>query len=234
MALVIVRLPAGLVDYGVRHLTDGQLRVVQTQGSVWRGQGVLASSEVSPRLTAARQVAWRTELELYRLAVRLRLSEHGREQLVLTVAPTGLAIEKLGLDLPASLVSAAIRHPAARAGWRGRFLVDSSGLVCDAHAVCAGKMTMEWHDAGVNLLPGHQLGTHRAVLAAMGRSFDVAVNTLDGNVRVDGGGKITDGRLVALDLLFSGPPELVGRLPNVMDGHARLTGEPGQVRLRLP
>src|SRR5690606_16531458 len=98
MALVIVRLPAGLVDYGVRHLTDGQLRVVQTQGSVWRGQGVLASSEASPRLTAARLVAWRTELELYRLAVRLRLSEHGREQLVLTVAPTGLAIEKLGLD----------------------------------------------------------------------------------------------------------------------------------------
>jgi len=211
MATVLVRLPAGLVDAGVRQLSDGRLRIAQAQGSVWR-----------------------TEWVGHRLALRFWLAEHGQPQLVLTVSPSGMSIEKLTLGLPLELLAAAINHPAARAGWQGGVRIDSNGLACDTRLQCAGQVNIEWHDARVSLLPGYRLGAHRALLTANGQTIELAVHTLEGDTRIEGLGTLVDGRVQALDLLFTGPPDLVGRLPNVLDGHARPTATPGQVRLRFP
>lgn len=234
MATVLARLPAGLVDAGVRQLSDGRLRIAQAQGSVWRGTGVLALVDAGGRLRAARHLDWRTQWVGYRLALRFLLAEQGQPQLVLMLSPSGMSIEKLTLELPLELLTAAVDHPAARAGWQGGVRIDSNGLACDFRLQCAGQVIIEWHDTRVSLLPGYRLGAHRALLTANGPTVELAVHTLEGDTRIEGLGTLVDGRVQALDLLFTGPPDLVGRLPNVLDGHARPTATPGQVRLRYP
>lgn len=232
--LLIVRLPATLMDGMVAQWSNGKLRVAATSGTLWHGAGLLAISDGQRQLKAQRTVAWRFGLAPGTVGLSLILEEHGQPQADLRLAVGGVAIEQLALDLPLDLVAASIAHPVARAGWRGRLVLASDGFSCDWRQACEGALRVRWHDAGLDIVPERALGTHEIRFAALGRAFDITVNTLAGDIRVDGSGRLEPGGALSFEGSVEGDPEIVDRMPNIMDRNARLSGTPGRVLVTLP
>ncbi|HRD33748.1 MAG TPA: type II secretion system protein N [Rhodocyclaceae bacterium] len=233
-ALFVAHLPAALMDGALARISDGKLRIAAARGSVWQGSGLLAISDGQRRLRAMRTIDWRFGIAPRMLGLTLVLQEHGRPQADLRLGIGGIAVERLALDLPLDLVAASIAHPVARAGWRGRLVLASDGLSCDWRQTCEGALRVRWHDAGLDIVPERKLGTHEIRFTALGRAFDIAVNTLDGDIRVDGNGRLEPGRAFSFSGSVEGDPEIVDRMPNIMDRNARLTDTPGRVLVTLP
>ncbi len=234
LALVVVRLPASLMDTLLARASGGTLRLVEAHGSVWQGRGVLAISAGQRTLQAVRAVEWSLDGQGSPLGLGLRISEHGHPQGRVWITPDGVDLAHLEVDLPLPLIAAAIPHPAARAGWRGRLLLGSSGFGCDWRTSCEGALTVQWRDAGLDILPERELGAHEIRFQSVGRAFDITVHTLEGDLRVNGGGRLeADGRF-NFQATVEGDPEVVDRMPNVMGRNARLTGTPGRVVVSLP
>jgi hypothetical protein len=234
LALLLAGLPASLMDRVIATATDGRLRLAAAEGSFWRGHGVLAIADGQRRLNSSRAVGWRVGVDPSRSGLTLLISEHGHDQALLLFTLDGAQLEGLNLDMPLEAVSAAIDHPATRAGWRGTLALEASDLSCDWRATCNGTLRVRWSDAGLDIVPERHLGDHEILVHAHAGAFDVVLKTLDGDLRLDGRGTIDrDGR-VSLQAMLSGDPEIVDRLPNIMDHNARLTATPGQVAISWP
>lgn len=232
--LFVAQLPAALMDEVLSQLSDGKLRIAATRGSLWQGSGLLAISDGQRQLRAMRTLDWRFGFARRALGLTLVLQEHQRPQAALHVGIGGIAIEQLALDVPLDLVAASIAHPAARAGWRGRLVLASDGLSCDWRQTCEGMLRVRWHDASLDIVPERKLGTHELRFTALGRAFDIAVTTIEGDIRVDGQGRLEPGQAFSFTGSVEGDPELVDRMPSIMDQNARLSGTPGRVLVTLP
>lgn len=232
--LIVVRLPATLMDDLLARLSDGKLRIAATRGSLWHGSGLLAISDGQRQLRAIRTLDWRFGLAPETLGLDLVLEEHQRPQADLRLGIGGLTVERLALDLPLDLIAASIAHPVARAGWRGRLVLASDGFSCDWRQTCEGALRVRWQDAGLDIVPERALGTHEIRFTALGSAFDIAVNTLEGDIRVAGAGRLEPGGAFSFNGSVEGDPELVDRMPNIMDRNARLSDTPGRVLVTLP
>lgn len=233
-AFFVARLPAVLMDDVLAQASNGKLRIAATRGSLWRGSGLLAISDGQRQLRAMRTIDWRLGFAPGATALKLVLEEHQRPQADLRLGIGGIAIERLALDLPLDLVAASIAHPVARAGWRGRLVLASDGFSCDWRQTCEGALRVRWQDAGLDIVPERALGTHEIRFTALGRAFDIAVNTLDGDIRVAGSGRLEPSGALSFNGSVEGDPEIVDRMPNIMDRNARLSGTPGRVLVTLP
>ncbi|MFN3985105.1 MAG: type II secretion system protein N [Rhodocyclaceae bacterium] len=232
--LALARLPATLMDSALAAGSGGKLRLAAAEGSFWRGSGVLAVSDGQRTLRASRAVTWSFGLSAAPLGAVLHISEHRHPQARLRLTPGGVAIEQLGFDLPLDLVAASVPHPAARAGWRGRLLLSSAGFGCDWRGQCEGGLIVHWRDAGLDIVPDRELGSHEIRLQALGKAFDVQVSSLEGDIRIAGNGRLEpDGRF-GFEGVVEGDPDVVDRIPNVMDRNARLTDTAGRVLISLP
>lgn len=233
-ALFAARLPAALMDSALAQLSNGKLRIAATSGSLWHGSGLLTIADGQRQLRAMRTIDWRFGFAPLTRGLTLVLAEHRRPQAELRLGVGGITIERLALDLPLDLVAASIAHPVARAGWRGRLVLASDGLHCDWRQTCEGALRVRWHDAGLDIVPERALGSHEIRFTALGQTFDIAVNTLEGDIRVDGSGRIAPGGAFSFNASVEGDPEIVDRMPNIMDRNARLSGTPGRVLVTLP
>lgn len=233
-AIFVAHLPASLMDGVLAQVSDGKLRIAATRGSLWRGSGLLAISEGQRQLRAMRTIAWRFGFAPGTLGLKVVLEEHERPQAELRLGIGGIAVERLALDLPLDLVAASIAHPVARAGWHGRLVLASDGFSCDWRQTCEGALRVRWQDAGLDIVPERALGTHEIRFTALGRAFDIAVNTLEGDIRVAGSGRLELGGAFSFNGSVEGDPEIVDRMPNIMDRNARLSGTPGRVLVSLP
>lgn len=234
LAFTLAGLPATLMDRIVTHATDGRLRLTSAQGTLWHGHGMLAIADGQRRLVAARPLEWRIGLDWARTGVTLQLGEAGHVQAQLLVSAREARVDGLYLALPVSIVSAAVPHPAARAGWHGVLLLDSSAFACSWQRRCDGTLQVRWHDAALDIVPERHLGDHQIVLHGRGNVIDVDIRTLAGALSIDGHGKIGLDGGAMLRATISGDPELVDRMPNIMDGKVVPTGTPGRAMLSLP
>lgn len=232
LAFALARVPATLMDRALATASDGRIRIAAAAGSFWRGNGVLASLDARRQLQARRPLAWRFDLSAG--ALTLRFEEHGRPLGELRIAADGVVLAGLDLDAPAALVADAIAHPVARAGWSGNLRFASPAVHCGWDRRCDGRLDVVWRDARVAILPDRRLGDYRAAieLAAGDAVFDVA--TLDGDIRVAGQGAIARDGSITFAGTVEGDPEIVERIPNIMDRNARLAGRPGGVVVRFP
>ena len=234
LILVVARLPASTMDHTARALSGERLRVLDTTGTFWRGSGMLAVDDRQRGPIAMRRIEWQFAPSWQRGGLTLQLAEHGRPQAGVLVTGGGVSLHQLALDLPLELLAGATTHPAGRAGWRGRLDFGSPGLTCDWRGRCDGALRVHWSDAGLDILPERHLGSHEIRLQARGTDFDIDVRTLDGELRIDGSGRFDLHGQFAFNATVEGDPDIVDRIPNVMDRNARRLDHPGRVAITLP
>lgn len=234
LAFLLMRPPAGLMDVILDRSTAGRLRLATPSGTLWHGQGLLATHGGERILRAWRPIEWRVRIALTKAAIIVELSEHGQQQLALALTVSGIRLNKLDLDVPLGVVISSIPHPVARAGWRGNLTLTSPGLICTWDGTCEGGIRAEWSSAGIDILPNRPLGDHEISLRALGQEFLVGVVTLEGDIHVTGAGSLDRQRRFKFEGFIEGDPEIVDRIPSIMERNARQFGQQGQVRIVLP
>ena len=234
LALFALRPPAALMDHIVAAATDKRLRVADTRGHLWRGTGLLAIRTDRPVLTPMRQIEWSIFPDWKRLRLLIELSEHGRNQASIMVRSAGISVELHNLELPVRLIAQSLTHPATRMGWGGSLSLNSQGLDCSWQGACNGLLSAQWRDVSLEILPDRHLGDHRIELTARDKAFDIEVGTLHGDIRIEGQGRFGHHQASFFRGTVEGDPEIVDRIPNIMDRNARPAGQSGRVHITLP
>lgn len=234
LALTVARLPAALLDGALAKASGGTLRLADSHGTLWRGQGMLATPDGRGQLHALRAIGWQLQASASPLGLVLELEEHGQRQARVRLGPAGVSVEALAIEMPLAALAAGINHPVARAGWRGQLQLASQGLGCDWQQTCEGALRLRWLDAGLDIVPGRGLGSHDVLLKALGQRFEISVATLEGALRVSGNGMVDINGQGRFEGAIDGDPDIVDRIPNVMDQNARASGTRGRVLISLP
>lgn len=232
LALVLLRLPASLMDAVVASASDGRLRIANAEGSFWRGSGTLATADGQRRLRAIRPLTWRFGASVR--ALTLQLAEQDRPSGQLLFSVRGADLSGLDLDLPTALVAGAIPHPAARIGWRGNAQFSAPAIACDWQGLCNGELRITWRDAGVDILPEQRFGDYRLTLELSGKHAALELDTVAGSIRVAGRGELNRNGTGSFAGTVEGNPEIVDRIPNIMDRNAVAGGKPGMIRITFP
>lgn len=234
LAILLVRLPPSLLDWSLSQASGGRLRLASIEGAFWHGAGVLAIADDRGILVTQRPVGWRFGFAPARAAVTLQLSEGGVTQARVLFSLSAIHVERLSFDIPLELLAAATSHPAARAGWRGTLDFRSSGISCAWSGECAGATNIRWIDAGLDIIPERRLGNHDIAIQVLGDETNIMVSTRDGEFHIDGHGALRRQGEVSFEARITGDPEIVDRIPDIMDRNARRSGIPGQILVRFP
>ena len=179
LALLLARPPASLFDAALAHFTGDGLRLLQAEGSLWNGHGVLASRSPDGRSVAPwLPLAWRFDsAALTRGALRWVFTGSGKPLATLEAGAGGLSVDGLGLFTPADAALASIPHPVARAGWQdgqpwGFEVKLPQGFPYQEAELDIDKPVAHWQQRGVRTIDGQPLpalpgNTSILVLAAM-------------------------------------------------------------------
>lgn len=236
LALLLARPPASLFDAALAHFTGDGLRLLQAEGGLWNGHGVLASRSPDGRSVAPwLPLAWRFDsAALTRGALRWVFTGSGKPLATLEAGAGGLSVDGLGLFTPADAALASIPHPVARAGWQGDLSIEAPHWQCPPDGLCTGEARILWRGASSALFPGRRFGDYEAKLSATRGQIHFAIRTLDGEVRLDGQGDAEPRRMPRFDGSISGDPDFLARLPAIAGGAAKATAQPGRFEIHWP
>lgn len=233
--------PTRLLDVVLSQASGGGLRLVQAEGNLWRGQGVLASRSADGRsLLPWLPLSWRFEgAALIEGALQWAVNSADRAALPARHASVrldrnGLQVQGLALQGPLQAVVAPLPHALAQAGWYGDLGLELPSWHCSVAGRCNGELQLRWHGAGSRLLPGERFGDYELSLQAQDGRLEYRVRTLAGPVTLEGSGSTTAQGRTAFSGSLRGEHVLLERLPAVSGGAVRRSAEPGRFELRWP
>lgn len=171
---------------------SGQMLVLRgPSGTAWSGTGHLYLRERPGTLLSIGPLRWNASLSgilTGRLTFDLSLGEAGAPVRV-ERSPGSTAIRGLNLELPGRILSSAA--PALEAlGPQGTLVMKSDSLRFDGDSVF-GLASVEWRPVQLARAPGLNLGSHVARLRGGGSKIDIELGTIDGPLRLSGGGTWT-------------------------------------------
>jgi hypothetical protein len=188
VAVVVTALqaPATWVAHRVSEALGGSMRVIEAEGTVWDGRGVLTSPDgrwkvpVGWHLKAAPLLRGEVEVEL---AARPGLDT---PRGTLRISRTGVAAQGLVLDLPATILESAFagRSPAT---FGGEIRVEARDLAIEG-AQGSGGLSMRWERARLVAPEGTSvsLGTVTARFAPRDGALVGRIASAGGEVALDG------------------------------------------------
>lgn len=186
LAAAIAFAPASLVDSRVNAMTDGQVRLAATEGTVWRGRGTVVMGDGVPRIPLAWQLdPW--SLVRGEALITLDAPADGvgppRGRVTLSVGKAN--VERLEFTVPAAAVAAGLPMPGLQAG--GVVEVTVEDLVV-AGAVSRGTLRLQWRDARLAATGQStmDLGTVAATLSARQGALVGPLTARGGTIRIDG------------------------------------------------
>lgn len=233
-SLSLLKLPAGVMDRIIDRASDGRLRLADTRGTLWAGEAALSAPDPQGALIRMRPVSWRVSFQHSpMLGLAIALGEGRQTQARIVLSPAGTDTTAQGLDWPIDLLARSIDHPIARIGWRGALRLDIPGLSCDWQGHCNGQAHLRWHNAALDIVPDRQFGDHQFDLLAKGADYTLSIHTLRGDFQIDGQGRFGFQTPFSFRATLAGDPEIVDRLPNILDRNARSSG-PGRALITLP
>jgi hypothetical protein len=186
LAAAIAFAPASLVDSRVNAMTDGQVRLAATEGTLWRGRGTVVMGEGVPRIPLAWQLdPWSLVRGEALITLDAPADGVGPPRGRVTLAVGRANVERLEFAVPAAAISARLPVPGLQAG--GVVEVRAEDLVFTG-AVARGTLRLEWR--GARLAAEGQspidLGTVTAALAAREGALVGPVTGRGGTIRIDG------------------------------------------------
>jgi general secretion pathway protein N len=231
--LLLVRLPAALLDAALARHTGGALRLADARGSLWQGSAMLAGpQQAGGTLQSWLPVEWTfAPQRLLRGEVAWALGSGGRAFGTIAAGAGGFRGDSLRLALPLQALAAAATHPLAHLGWRGRLGIAAPALHCGWRGRCTGALELDWRGAGSALLPAAALGRYRLQAHLADGDLNFRIDSPSGPLRLKGEGMLPFGGALAFRGTVEGEPALVGRLPTVLDGIAFAGEDPGRVDL---
>lgn len=232
---VLATPPATMLDDALATASVGRLRVLSAHGSLWRGQGLVASVARDGHVARpCLAVAWETDFgELAQGGIAWQLSEGGRQILRLRLSPAGIELSDVRLEAPLGTLLAALPDRLARAGWRGWLQLTSPAWRCGWQGQCHGEARLLWSDAAVDILPGERLGDYEIIFKGINDGGEFGVRTLAGQPAISAQGGWRNGSDPHFVGEVRGRPIVVSRLPAMMYGIASPTADPSRVLIEL-
>lgn len=219
LAILFVALtaPASVWDARLRSTTADSLALLDATGSAWNGNAQLAVRDpASGRWRPITRLSWSFQpRRLLSGEFLWRFSVADGVPFSLAATVTGIRAEGVSLQLPARFALERIPHMFGRAGWRGDLSIQVPGLQCSWRGLCDGKAQATWRGAAADLFQGRPLGDYQVQATANAGTVRLDLQTLAGDVRLDGTGEFRPDRHGSANGTVEGDPNFVGRLPNI-------------------
>ena len=185
-AALIFLAPASLLDARLYAISDGRVRITNTEGTLWRGSGDLVLSAAGTR----RPVAWRIDAwPLLRGELRGSFTDAASSQSVASFDAGGDHLELRGVDLalPMEALLKTLGAPSFLATAGGEVTLHVERLSRGPDALDA-QVAVQWSNASV---PGQRadriaLGDVRAELAGIGHEVPGTIVNSGGEVVIQG------------------------------------------------
>ena len=179
--LIAWQAPARLVDRALAAITDGRIRLLATEGSIWSGSGTLSERDRQVHYPWAR-MTWAVNANtLLTGTLSLRLAIDDQPDVLLQAGISGFRANLPRLSLPIAPMMRAIPHPLGRLGWSGQ--ADLSGTLrhCSWHGVCDGQLMLVLDRTAVSVLPDPTLGTYNAHLQLAANGSELTIDSTESN-----------------------------------------------------
>lgn len=209
LVFLVATLPAAWVGELLTRATNGQARLLGAQGSLWQGSGTMLFNATGGALQ--NRVHWNIR-PLWLLLGRLRAEILSEGDITLrTIVTAGyrrLRLENLDGELAAAQVQA-FYAPAMLAAPTGRIKLNGSDIELGKSGF-HGELRLTWNGAGSKLGAAGELGDYLLVANGQNGAAVLRVETLRGEIRIDGHGSWqanTDGALTFGGTLSAGNRE---------------------------
>ncbi|MEQ1532325.1 MAG: type II secretion system protein GspN [Sideroxydans sp.] len=186
--------PAALLTGLLEKTTAGKLTLAQTQGTLWRGAGVLLLRNDNQFLPLGRYT-WRILPALDLSSLNVSVTSGNDAQLTqLHIFPwrNEIEIAPANAVLPAQLL--AVFAPQLTAYRLSGALILATPHFTIAPNKFIGGVTLDWQQATSGLTDIAPLGDYRITLNGEGEQIKVALTTQSGKLILTGAGKIQPGR----------------------------------------
>jgi len=199
LAVILLLAPASLVTGFLERATAGRLTMAQTEGTLWRGAGVLLLQHDNKFLPLG-HYAWRISptANLSQIAVVVDTGADKPSQLRISPWGNEVEVSQGSASLPAQLlpVFAPQLVPYRLSGE----LVLTTEYFKINDISNSGTVTVDWNKATSGLTDIAPLGDYRIVLQGAGGDLKVSLTTLAGKLQLAGNGQMQIGR----ELSFNG------------------------------
>jgi len=190
LVFLVVNLPASWAGLVLERASGGALFLGETQGSAWKGKGMLGLRSAGTYRRLA-DIQWSCN-PLGALGGRLTvaLSGAGRDAQLragIILSMTGASFQNIDATAPAAIVEQ-VFAAAALAKPEGRLRLQSDSLEIGDGRV-RGAATVEWLDAGLSGFQATRLGDYQLQFTASGERADLRLATPRGDLRLNGQGE---------------------------------------------
>lgn len=192
-AAVIATAPATLIDASLRRASEGRLRLVEGQGTLWSGSGQIEVRDSGGRTGIAKRLTWRflpESLLRARLVCEVELDQSGK-RFPVTISLSRFEIANAEINLPARVLGLGVPK-LAPLGLTGNVLLRVASLSIERRQM-QGNATLQWLDAGSVLTPISPLGDYELRLDGEGATVHAYLRTIQGPLRLEGKGSWASG-----------------------------------------
>ena len=204
---LIATAPATFADAGLRHASDGSLRIAEARGTLWSGSGQIEIRTADGQTGVARIFAWRVVPQSLlggHVVCEIELEQANR-RFPLTLAMSRIELANADISLPASVLGMGVAK-LAPLGLTGEVQVHVASLSIARNAL-EGDATLQWRAAGSALTPLSPLGDYELRLDGEGTTLNATLRTIEGPLRLEGKGSWTRGARPAFLGMASVPPQ---------------------------
>jgi len=191
LATLVATIPAPWVSRAVERMSEQKVQMREPTGTLWTGSGRLYANQRSGPLLELGLLRWRTfwsGILGARLRIELSLGDASKRATV-QLSPSGMSIRGLDLVLPARII-ASFAPGFESFGPKGMLRLRSDDLRFDGDSIL-GLAEMEWRHVRLARIPELELGSHLVRLRGGGSKVDIELATIDGPLRLSGGGTWT-------------------------------------------
>ncbi len=185
---LVLLAPATLLDAGLRHATDGRLRLAQAHGTLWSGSGRIEVLNPAGKVGIGKELSWRLQPgALWRGRVDYEAAiDHASSSFPVRLSLRGVDVSNLDFSLPASALGIAVPH-LAPLGPRGELTFHVNRLSRVGNSVSADAI-VRWKDASSALTPVAPLGTYELRLGSSAGHLNATLGSSSGPLRLEGSG----------------------------------------------
>jgi len=238
LLFLVVTLPAAWVGELLTRFTHGQARLLGSQGSLWRGSGLLVFSPAGG-MALQNRVHWNVAplwLVTGQLRTEIRSEGDVTLQTMLTVGYRHLRLQQLTGEFTASQIQA-FYPPAMLVSPTGQIKIAADDVSLGKSGF-HGEMRMTWTGAGSKLGAAGELGDYLLVANGENGAANLRVETLRGDIRVDARGAWQaqgDGTLSLDGSLMPGSREsAIGAMLAALNARKEGDHYPLRINTRLP
>lgn len=188
VAGLIAMAPATLLDAGLQRASQGKLRLVDVQGTLWSASAQIEVRDAAGRTGMAKSLTWKLAPEsLLRghLLGQVELEQSGKGFPV-TLSLSGIELANVDISLPATVLGLG-ESRLAPLGLTGNILLHIVSLSIERKQT-RGRALLQWRNAGSVFTPVSPLGDYELNFDGDGATVQVMLRTLQGPLQLDGNG----------------------------------------------